>query len=76
VDLGIDDRHRRISSLKESSVSQQVARAKASARCGRRLSHALGLEVTVDHRGDGGTLHIKYKDLDQLDAVLKKLGGG
>jgi ParB family transcriptional regulator, chromosome partitioning protein len=41
----------------------------------RRLSDALGLEVTVDHRGDGGTLHIKYNDLDQLDAVLRKLGG-
>ena len=35
----------------------------------RRLSDALGLEVTVDHRGDGGTLHIKYRDLDQLDAA-------
>jgi len=42
----------------------------------RRLSDTLGLEVTVDHRGDGGTLHIKYKDLEQLDAVLRKLGGG
>ena len=41
----------------------------------RRLSDALGLEVTVDHRGDGGTLHIKYRNLEQLDAVLKKLGG-
>ena len=41
----------------------------------RRLSDALGLEVTVDHRGDGGTLHIKYRDLDQLDGVLRKLGG-
>jgi ParB family chromosome partitioning protein len=41
----------------------------------RRLSDILGLEVTVDHKGDGGTLHIKYRDLDQLDAVLRKLGG-
>ncbi|MGH6726850.1 MAG: ParB/RepB/Spo0J family partition protein [Pseudolabrys sp.] len=40
----------------------------------RRLSDALGLEVTVDHRADGGgTLRIKYRDLDQLDAVLRKL---
>ena len=42
----------------------------------RRLSDALGFEVKVDQRGDGGTLHIKYKDLDQLDGVLRKLGGG
>ncbi len=41
----------------------------------RRLSDALGLKVIVDHRGEGGTLQIKYKDLDQLDAVLKKLEG-
>ncbi|MFN3658661.1 MAG: ParB/RepB/Spo0J family partition protein [Pseudolabrys sp.] len=40
----------------------------------RRMSDALGLDVTIDHKGDGGTLHIKYKDLDQLDAVLRKLG--
>ncbi len=39
----------------------------------RRLSDTLGLDVTVDHRGQGGTLHIKYRDLDQLDGVLKKL---
>ena len=39
----------------------------------KKLSDALGLDVTVDHRGQGGTLHIKYRDLDQLDAVLRKL---
>ena len=34
----------------------------------------LGLEVAVDHRADGGgTLRIKYRDLDQLDGVLRKL---
>jgi ParB family transcriptional regulator, chromosome partitioning protein len=41
----------------------------------RRLSDALGLDVSVDHRGESGTLHIKYRDLDQLDAVLRKLEG-
>jgi ParB family chromosome partitioning protein len=40
----------------------------------KKLSDALGLEVTVDHRGEGGTLHIKYSDLDQLDEVIRKLG--
>ncbi len=39
-----------------------------------RLSDVLGLEVTVDHRGGSGTLHIKYSDLDQLDEVIRKLG--
>jgi ParB family chromosome partitioning protein len=40
----------------------------------KRLSDVLGLDVSVDHRGDdGGTLHIKYRDLEQLDGVLRKL---
>jgi ParB family chromosome partitioning protein len=41
----------------------------------RRLSDALGLDVSVDHRGESGTLRIKYRSLEQLDAVLRKLGG-
>jgi ParB family chromosome partitioning protein len=41
----------------------------------RRLSDALGLEVSIDQRGERGTLHIKYRDLDQLDGMLRKLGG-
>ena len=39
----------------------------------KKLSDALGLTVTIERRGEGGTLTIKYKELDQLDAVLKKL---
>jgi ParB family transcriptional regulator, chromosome partitioning protein len=39
----------------------------------RRLSDGLGLQVTIDHHGERGTMHIKYRDLDQLDAVLRKL---
>jgi ParB family chromosome partitioning protein len=41
----------------------------------RRLTDALGLDVSIDHRGEKGTLSIKYKDLDQLDAVVRKLEG-
>jgi PAS domain-containing protein len=33
------------------------------------------LDVSVDHRGESGTLRIKYRNLEQLDAVLRKLGG-
>jgi len=39
----------------------------------KRLSDALGLKVSVDHHGEGGTLRIKYRNLEQLDAVLRKL---
>ncbi|MBX6426107.1 MAG: ParB/RepB/Spo0J family partition protein [Variibacter sp.] len=39
----------------------------------KRVSDALGLEVSVDHRGDGGTLHIRYRSLEQLEDVLRRL---
>jgi ParB family transcriptional regulator, chromosome partitioning protein len=39
----------------------------------KRVSDALGLEVSIDHRGESGTLRIKYRNLEQLDAVLRKL---
>jgi len=39
----------------------------------KRVSDALGLSVSVDHRGTGGTVHIKYRDLDQLEEVLRRL---
>jgi ParB family chromosome partitioning protein len=42
----------------------------------KRISDALGLKVTVDHRDPGGTVQIRYRDLDQLDEVTRKLGAG
>jgi len=39
----------------------------------KRLSDALGLVVTIDHRGQGGVLQIRYRDLDQLDDVIRRL---
>lgn len=40
----------------------------------KRLSDALGFTVSIDHKGEGGTVTIKYTDLDQLDMVIRKLG--
>ena len=39
----------------------------------KRVSDILGLTVSVDHRGAGGTVHIKYRDLEQLDEIMKRL---
>jgi ParB family chromosome partitioning protein len=39
----------------------------------KRLSDVLGLQVSVDHRDGSGVLHIHYRDLEQLDEVLRKL---
>jgi ParB family chromosome partitioning protein len=39
----------------------------------KRLSDALGLTVTVDHRGQGGVLTIRYRGVEQLDEVIRRL---
>ncbi len=42
----------------------------------KRVSDVLGLKVSVDHRNPGGTVQIRYKDLDQLDEILRRLEAG
>jgi ParB family chromosome partitioning protein len=42
----------------------------------KRISDALGLKVSVDHRNPGGTVQIRYRDLDQLDEVVRRLEVG
>jgi ParB family chromosome partitioning protein len=39
----------------------------------KRMSDALGLAVSVDHRDPGGTVHIRYRDLEQFDEILRRL---
>jgi len=42
----------------------------------QRLSDALGLVVGVDHRGQGGVLRVRYRTLEQLDEVIRRLESG
>jgi ParB family chromosome partitioning protein len=42
----------------------------------RRVSNALGLAVTIDHRGKGGVLQVGYRTLEQLDEVVRRLEQG
>ncbi|MBI3701421.1 MAG: ParB/RepB/Spo0J family partition protein [Afipia sp.] len=39
----------------------------------KRVSDVLGLKVSVEHRNPGGAVQIKYRDLDQLDDILRRL---
>ena len=39
----------------------------------KRLSDALGLKVSVEHRGESGKVQIAYRDLDQLDGIVQRL---
>ncbi|MBV8926994.1 MAG: ParB/RepB/Spo0J family partition protein [Bradyrhizobium sp.] len=39
----------------------------------KRVSDALGLNVSVNHRDPGGTVQISYRNLEQLDEVMRRL---
>ncbi|MEZ0168876.1 ParB/RepB/Spo0J family partition protein [Microvirga sp. TS319] len=39
----------------------------------RVLQDVLGLTVTIDHKGNGGELRIRYKTLEQLDGLCRRL---
>jgi ParB family transcriptional regulator, chromosome partitioning protein len=41
----------------------------------RRVSDALGLNVSVNHRDPGGSVQVSYRNLEQLDEVMRRLEG-
>src|SRR3981081_1103172 len=42
----------------------------------KRVSDALGLAVSVNHRDPGGTVQVSYRNLEQLDEVMRRLAKG
>jgi ParB family chromosome partitioning protein len=41
----------------------------------RQLGEILGLKVEVAHKGDGGSVTLRYSSLDQLDMICQRLSG-
>lgn len=41
----------------------------------KALADVLGMTVAIDHRGQGGVLSLRYKSLEQLDSLCKRLRG-
>ncbi|TAL83122.1 MAG: ParB/RepB/Spo0J family partition protein [Beijerinckiaceae bacterium] len=39
----------------------------------KSLADSLGLSVSIAHRGDGGELRVRYKSLEQLEGLCRKL---
>jgi ParB family transcriptional regulator, chromosome partitioning protein len=39
----------------------------------KALMDVIGFEVSIDHKGGGGQMTIRYKSLDQLDALCRRL---
>ena len=74
----------------EDLVKRELAPAKGSAKrtavrkitdadvraLERDLTAILGLEVQLKVKGVGGELRLRYRDLDQLDGLLSRLGQG
>jgi ParB family chromosome partitioning protein len=52
---------------------QRATKDADTAALEKRLSDALGLTVTIDHRGQGGVLTIRYRGVEQLDEVIRRL---
>jgi ParB family chromosome partitioning protein len=52
---------------------QRTTKDADTAALEKRLSDALGLAVTIDHRGQGGVLSIRYRGVEQLDEVIRRL---
>lgn len=76
---------RQVEELARQSGRQQAREVRRTGRLGKdadtealehRLSNALGLEVTIDHRASGsGALQVRYRTLEQLDDVIARLEG-
>jgi ParB family chromosome partitioning protein len=52
---------------------QRAGKDPDTAALEKRLSDELGLAVQIDHRGKGGMVTIRYRNLEQLDEVVRRL---
>lgn len=57
------------------STSSKVEKDADTLALERTLTDHLGLEVRVNHKGDGGQLRITYKSLEQLEEICRLLEG-
>jgi ParB family chromosome partitioning protein len=74
---------RQVETLARKDGKQQARKVRRSGDSGKdantealenRLTNALGLLVTIDHRANGsGVLQVRYRTLEQLDDVVKRL---
>jgi ParB family chromosome partitioning protein len=57
---------------KSASIAEKDADTRALEKS---LSDSLGLSVSIAQRGDGGELRVRYKSLEQLEEICRKLKG-
>jgi len=61
------------SKLETKSAKPKVEKDPDTRALERVLQDVLGLTVTIDHKGNGGELRIRYKTLEQLDGLCRRL---
>jgi ParB family chromosome partitioning protein len=61
---------------KARSSAAKVAKDADTVALEKRVSDALGLTVTINHRDPGGSVQINYRNLEQLDEVMRRLENG
>jgi ParB family chromosome partitioning protein len=74
---------RQAEALRQQQTSRQRSKAQTqkkrdadTAALEKRLSDALGLFVDIDHGARGGAVRIRYRTLEQLDEVVRRLERG
>lgn len=77
---------RQVEQMARKSGREQAREVRRTGRMGKdadtealeqRLSDTLGLEVTIDHRANGGgVVQVRYRTLEQLDEVIRRLEKG
>jgi ParB family transcriptional regulator, chromosome partitioning protein len=55
------------------SSKQSTNKAADTVALEKQISDALGLVVSIDHRGEGGVISIRYRNLEQLDDLTERL---
>ncbi|MFC7476200.1 ParB/RepB/Spo0J family partition protein [Dankookia sp. GCM10030260] len=74
VDRGLNVRQtEQLASQKPRDPSTKPAQAPETVALERDLSGRLGLKVSIRHAGKGGQVSIAYRDLDQLDGLIRLL---
>lgn len=77
VDRGLNVRQAEaLAAQREMPARAERAKADAETRAlEREISARLGLRVAIRHAGKGGQVVLSYKDLDQLDGIVRLLNG-
>ncbi|MBF9233090.1 ParB/RepB/Spo0J family partition protein [Microvirga alba] len=65
--------HAEPSTLETKSAKPKAAKDPDTRALEKALQDVLGLTVAIDHKGQGGELRIRYKTLEQLDGLCRRL---